>query len=79
MIRARFKTDLADYRSVNWPVKHPYWKSGETSEASIVVAYADDEAEILRNWPDATEIEAEVVERYEFTSRFQKPTWFEAP
>lgn len=77
MIRARFKTDPDDYRSVNWPVKHPYWKSGETETASIVVAYADDEAEILQNWPDATDIESETVNKYEFTSRFRKPDWFE--
>jgi hypothetical protein len=77
MIRARFKANLEDYRSINWPVKHPYWCSGSTSEHSIVVAYADDEAEILSNWPEAIEIESEEVEEYVFTDRFQKPEWFD--
>lgn len=78
MIRARFKANLDDYRPVKWPVKHPYWCSGFTAEHSIVVAYADSEAEILNNWPEATDIEAEVVEDYFFSSRFPKPDWWES-
>lgn len=77
MIRARFKTQAEDYRPVNWPVKHPYWCSGESDNRAIIVAYADDEAEILRNWPEAEYIESEQVECYIFTDRFPKPKWFE--
>lgn len=77
MIRARFKANGEDYRSVNWPVKHPYWCTGYGDGYSIVVAYADDEAEILRNWPEATEIDAEEATEYVFSSRFPKPDWFE--
>lgn len=76
MIRARFRANLGDYRSVNWPVKHPYWCSGYGKDYSIVVAYADDEAEILRNWPEATDIDAEEKTEYVFTDRFPKPDWF---
>lgn len=80
MIRARFKVPNAeDPRPVNWPIKHPYWVTGEALDGSyaVIVAYADDEAEILRNWPDAQEID--VHERdtaYAFTGRFPKPEWF---
>lgn len=75
MIRARFKADGKDYRPVNWPVKHPFWCTGSAMDDSysIVVAYADDEAEILRNWPEATDIEANEVEDYQFTEGGVKP------
>lgn len=78
MIRARFKANPDDYRPINWPVKHPYWCSGYAADNthSIVVAYADDVDEILSNWPEAKDIEAEQVENYLFTSRFPIPTWF---
>ena len=77
MIRARFHANIDDPRPVNWPIKHPYWISGEGDDYAIVVAYADDEAEILRNWPEATHIdvmESEVTAYY-FTDRFAKPKW----
>ena len=79
MIRARFKANGEDYRSVNWPVKHPYWCTGYGDGYSIVVAYADDEDEILRNWPEASDLDAEEVTEYAFSSRFPKPEWFEDP
>ena len=76
MIRARFHTNPKDWRSVNWPAKHPYWRTGHTEEYSVVVAYADDIEEILRNWPDATDIEARGADEYLFSGRFPKPDWF---
>lgn len=80
MIRARFKANYEDSRPVNWPIKHPYWETGFAGDESysIVVAYADDEAEILRNWPEATDIEftEEKEGDYFFSDRFQKPDWF---
>jgi len=76
MIRARFKANEDDFRPVSWPVKHPYWCTGYGDDHSIVVAYADDEAEILRNWPEATDIESEERIGYTFTDRFPKPDWF---
>lgn len=75
MIRARFKTNEQDYRPVVWPIKHPYWCSGYGDGYSILVAYADDENEILRNWPEAYGIDAEEVEEYVFSGRFPKPEW----
>ena len=78
MIRARFKANENDYRPVNWPVKHPFWCSGYGEGYSIVVAYADNEQEILENWPEATDIESEEVTEYHFSGRFPKPEWFNA-
>lgn len=76
MIRARFKANPDDFRPVHWPIKHPYWCTGYGPDYSIVVAYADDKQEILRNWPDATGIDASEEEEYLFTDRFPKPAWF---
>ncbi len=78
MIRCRFHANEDDYRPVNWPIKHPYWCSGYGDEHSIVVAYADDEAEIMLNWPEATNLDSEEVDQYSFTDRFPKPSWFDA-
>lgn len=84
MIRARFKANPDDFRPVEWPVKHPFWCTGyggmdspdSGPRFSMIVAYADDESEIKRNWPEAKDIEAEEVVEYVFTSRFPKPDWF---
>lgn len=79
MIRARFKANADDYRPVVWPVKHPYWCTGYGDDYAIVVAYADDEAEIKRNWPEAKDIDAEEAADYVFTDRFPVPHWFKPP
>jgi hypothetical protein len=76
MIRARFYVATEDPLPVNWPIKHPYWITGYTDNAAILVAYADDEAEILQNWPDAKYIVSREADEYAFTSRFPKPEWF---
>jgi hypothetical protein len=76
MIRARFCANEDDYRPVNYPIKHPFWCTGYGDGYSVVVAYADNEAEIIRNWPEATNIEFDEVEHYVFSDRFPKPEWF---
>jgi hypothetical protein len=76
MIRARFYTDSEDYRPVKWPIKYPYWCSGETHRASILIAYADSVEEIYELWPEAYQIEWEEVDEIVFTSRFPRPRWY---
>ncbi|PCI28923.1 hypothetical protein COB55_03030 [Candidatus Wolfebacteria bacterium] len=76
MIRCRFKANPEDYRPVNWPIKHPYWCTGYGDGSSIIVAYADDEDEIMKNWPDAEDLDSEERDEYAFTDRFKKPDWF---
>lgn len=76
MIRCRFRANADDYRPVKWPVKHPYWVTGYGDDYSIVVAYSDDEGEILRNWPEATHLDSEQCSEYTFTDRFPCPEWF---
>ena len=82
MIRARFKTkSVDDPRPVVWPIKHPYWVSGEGDGYAIIVAYADNRAEVKRLWPDAYDIDADPCKDgdYSFTGRFPKPKWWSAP
>lgn len=77
MIRVRFEANLDDPRPINWPIKHPYWVTGESDDHAILVAYADNEKYIFSNWPEAQNLEIEEVNEYVFTSRFPKPDWFE--
>lgn len=79
MIRCRFTTPMLDYRPINWPIKHPYWCTGTSDDSHIIVAYADNEEEILNNWPEAENLDSTEVQEYVFTDRFQKPDWFEEP
>lgn len=78
MIRARFKANEEDYRPINWPVKHPYWCTGYGDGYSVVVAYADSVAEVLKNWPEAKDIEFTEESEYSFSDRFPKPEWFKS-
>jgi len=76
MLRVRFKANLEDCRPMSWPLKHPYWCTGETDEHSVMVAYVDDITELMRSWPEAVDIEYEKVMGYSFTPRFPRPEWF---
>jgi hypothetical protein len=77
VIRCRFKsTSIDDYRPVHFPPKHPWWCSGEGEDYAVLIAYANDEAEILRNWPEAYDLDSESCDEYTFTDRFPRPKWF---
>jgi len=76
VIRARFTVSCTDFRPVRWPIKHPYWCTGYRSDnRPVLVAYADDLEELMQNWPDAVEVEAQEAGTYTFTDRFPKPEW----
>ena len=77
LLRVRFRANEDDYRPINFPVKHPYWCTGYGIGFSVVVSYADSEAYIYENWPEAQGLDIEEVEGYLFTERFPKPEWFE--
>lgn len=76
MIRCRFKTSSEDWRSVNWPVKYPYWCSGYGDNYSVLIAYADSVDEIMTNWPEAYDLDSNEVDKITFTDRFPKPDWY---
>lgn len=81
MYRARFKTRSEDPRPVKWPIKYPYWISGMGSDDmgnyDIVIAYVDDEQQLLDLWPEAEDIDMEPDDKPSFSSRFPKPDWYE--
>lgn len=80
MIRARFTIKGKDPRPVKWPIKYPYWCTGyDSDDRPIIVAYADNEKEIKRLWPDVLvrTIDSKEVAECTFTDRFPKPKWFE--
>lgn len=83
MLRCRFYVNGSDYRPVKWPVKHPYWCTGHAffcteqgNSKAVVVSYADNEDYIMEYWPDAENIDYEIVDEYIFTERFPKPEWW---
>lgn len=80
MIRARFYIKFencdCDYRPVKWPIKYPYWCTGESADSFTLVAYADKEAQIKELWPEAYDIDSNEVDKVEFTSRFPRPQWY---
>lgn len=75
MNRYRFKANVDDPRPMNFPLPHPYWITGYGEHYSTVVAYGDDESYILKNWPEAEDIDHEEATQYEYSTRFPKPTW----
>jgi len=77
LFRIRFKVkEVEDPRPIKWPLKHPYWVTGSSDSYATLVAYANSEAEIHTNWPDAFDLEPETVSEYNFTDRFPRPDWF---
>lgn len=86
MILARFYVDKNkcgnDYRPVDWPIKYPYWCTGESinvrnnSECFILTAYADSVEQIKELWPEAQDISTKEVSEITFSPRLPKPQWY---
>lgn len=80
MIRAYFKINILevdnDYRPVKWPIKYPYWCTGEDNDNFFLVAYADNLNQIKELWPEAFEFKVTKVDKITFASRFPKPEWY---
>ena len=80
MIRCRFylnKEDVNnDYRPAIWPIKYPYWCTGESDNNFSIVAYFDSLDDLVKQWPEAHTIETENVYKIKFNDRFPKPDWY---
>lgn len=77
MYRARFRVIGDDCRPMAWPIRHPYWVTGYGDDHGVLIAYVDDEKELLSLWPDAEQIElGDPVTEYQFGDRFPMPAWF---
>jgi len=66
-----------DYRPVIWPIKYPYWCSGESDKDFIMVAYVESLDDLYKQWPEAKKVDYESVKKVTFTDRFPKPDWYE--
>lgn len=79
MNRYRFKVPGEDGRPMTFPPVAPFWISGSSETHQIVVAYALDIATLTSetHWPDAEEIDEQEDCEITFTSRFQKPDWWD--
>jgi hypothetical protein len=77
MKRIRFKTQAEDYRPVSWPIKYPYWCSGEGDDYVILITFADSEDYVYSNWPEAYGLVIEERKSITFTDRFPRPNWYE--
>jgi len=76
--RYRFRTkSVEDYRPLVFNPKYPWWCSGYGDECAIIVAYLPTTEPLYAYWDDAYDIDMEVVSKIEFSSRFQKPDYFE--
>ena len=80
MILARFYIEKKDcnndYRPIKWPIKYPYWCSGESDKGFYLVAYADNVEQIRELWPEARLVEPIEVDEIKFSDRFPKTKWY---
>lgn len=53
-----------------------YKNTGESVDAFVIVAYAENVEQIKGLWPEAYMIECEEVNEITFTTRFPKPKWY---
>ncbi len=75
--RYRFQQPTADYRPVKFPPPGPYWCTGYTSDAAILVAYLPADRNLADFWPEARAVEElDAPDGPRFTDRFPKPEWW---
>lgn len=80
MLYCRFYLNIKevkeDYRPVIWPIKYPYWYSGETQNNFILVAYVESLNDLYKQWPEAKNVDYENIKKITFSDRFPKPDWY---
>lgn len=81
-LRVRFKSDADDHRPIynGKNPEGPWWCSGytynEENEISILIAYVKSKETIFKQWPEAKDLEIEMVEKPIFSDRFPMPNWW---
>ena len=75
--RYRFYTkSIKDYRPLVFNPKFPWWCSGETEDAIVIVAYLPETEDLLEYWDDAFDIDFTEENEITFSDRFPKPKYF---
>lgn len=75
--RYRFKTySIKDYRPLIFNPKYPWWCSGESEDAAVIVSYLPENEDLLKYWDDAFDIKFTEEDSIKFSSRFPKPKYF---
>ena len=76
--RARFKSNADDFRPIykGKNPQGPWWCSGYQDESAIIIAFVKNEETLLKQWPEAKEIDIDEVEKPTFSDRFPKPDWW---
>jgi hypothetical protein len=77
--RYRFETKAVDdYRPLVFNSKYPWWCSGFKADGSsaTIVAFLPKEANLMKYWDDAFNIEFTEHDNISFSDRFPKPSWF---
>lgn len=81
-LRVRFEVPFEasgnDPRPVKFPPPGPYWVSGQTETAAILIAYLRDERDLGKFWPEAENPDWDERDEITFTDRFPKPDWWKA-
>ncbi len=85
-LRARFKSSADDFRPIYDNDKNPegpWWCTGYEDDflsdermKAIIVAYVKSEETLLKQWPEAEDVEYEERDDVTFTDRFPKPEWW---
>lgn len=74
--RYRFSANLDDSRPVKFPPPGPWWETGFGDDCATVVAYLPPQTNLREFWPEAANVEFTEESEIVFTSRFQKPKWW---
>ena len=77
MKRYRFYTRAEDFRPLKdmADIQMPWWCTGQTRDAVVIVCYLPDDVDLFEYWDDAFNIDCDDVEEIVYTDRFQKPDW----
>ena len=76
--RYRFKSDSIDLRPVIdlAEIQMPWWCSGyDADDNAYIICYLPYDADLLKYWPEAFDVEYEEANEIVYTDRFPKPEW----
>lgn len=75
--RYRFKThSVEDYRPLIFNPAYPWWCSGESKDAAIIIAYLPPDANLIDYWDDAFDINFTEEASIQFSDKFPMPNYY---